>query len=161
MIFVNDVLYRQVLSLQEMGPGKFYVNEDTDKVYLQGASGVSITSAQVEVSVRSGLVTISGRRNVVVKGFIIERANTSLNGAGGGMELLQDCKNIAIEDNVIRWNNRTGLFVHQKVSSHENISITRTRLNNNGHQGMQIQATRNILVTDSETSYNSWRHKWL
>ncbi len=72
----------------------------------------------------------------------------------------QDCKNILIEDVDMIWNNRGGMYTHNIIKGHENVTLRRVRMNHNGHQGMQFQKTRNILAEDCETSYNSWRHYW-
>ncbi len=76
MIFVKNQLYRQVLKLEEMGPGKFYVDETADKAYVQPLEGVNMASDTVEVGIRVSTLSIIGRKNIAVKGLVLQHAST-------------------------------------------------------------------------------------
>lgn len=150
MIFVNGKPLKQVLSPLDLKKGCFYVSEEKEMVYIWIPSDLDMEKAEVEVSVRSGLLRINGRRNVIVRNLIFMHDNTPVQGGAVGAV---NSKNIIFEDCKFLWNNWSGFG----FGACENVVARRCVSNYNGGAGMGVWKCRNVLFEDNETSYNNWR----
>jgi hypothetical protein len=150
MIFVNGEMLEQVLSPIELKEGSFYVSEEKGMVYIWLPSTIDIKKAEIEVSVRSGLMRIDGRKNVIVRNLIFMHDNTPVQGSAVGAV---NSQNIIFEDCQFLWNNWGG-FGYGVCN---NVVVRRCIANYNGGTGMGAFKCKNILFEDNETSYNNWR----
>jgi len=150
MIFVNGKMLEQVLSPVELKEGSFYVSEEKETVYIWLPSDIDIKKAEIEVSVRKGLMRINGRKNVIVRNLIFMHDNTPVQGAAVNVV---NSQNIIFEDCQFLWNNWGGFG----FSACNNVVARRCIANYNGAVGMGAWKCRNILFEDNETSYNNWR----
>lgn len=177
LLWVNGLLTRQVASLANLTDGTFFIpitpptmvidpatgqsipeentGISTGTVYLRPPAGTNMSVARVEFGVRDDGLKISGRRNVVVRGLTIQ--NTSKRIRRGTTALwLEDGNNILVENCTFQGNNNEGLY----VADTRDLTLRGVRCNFNGTLGMGINRVRNLLVEDSEASYNTWRVRW-
>jgi len=150
MIFVNGEMLKQVLSPIELKEGSFYVSEEKEMVYIWLPSEINMKNAIVEVSVRSGLFGINGRKNVIVRNIVFMHDNTPVQGGAVGAV---NSSNIIFEDCQFLWNNWSGFG----FGACRNIVVRRCVSNYNGGAGMGVWKCKNVLFEDNETSYNNWR----
>lgn len=153
VIFVDGKLVTQVLSREELKENTFYVSEESGSVYLWLPQGASIDKSAVEVGVRTPLIDIRGRKNVVVRGLTFQHDTAGLAGGMGGAS---GCSDILVEDCLFTWNNQSGFG----FSRSNNVTARRNRSLHNGGSGMGVHRTSNLIFEDNETSHNNWRNFW-
>ena len=154
LVFVDGKLHRQVVTISELEPGTFYVDQTADLIYLSPDNG-SLTNSIVEVGSRDVLLDLVGEFNVTIKGFAFEHAVTPWIGGQGAVRVAST-KNVVIEDVDIRYNNWIGIYIGES----DDVSILRSTMNYNGGSGWGSWRVRNLLAEDTETSYNNWRGDW-
>ena len=152
MVLVNGKLLRQVLAKELLKEGCFFAAEEEEKLYIFPASNTDIKNSKVEVAKRGegAMFILSNCHNFVIRGLTIEHSID--NGLSIG-----SCSNIMVEENVCRWNNRTG---GPTANTCQNMTFLRNRSLHNGYSGMPAGNIRNFLVEENETSYNNWRGDW-
>lgn len=151
MIFVNGERLEQVLSQSDLTPGRFFVSEGQQRVYLIPPSGVNMSTATVEVATRSRIFVVNGRNNVAIRGLVIQHDNDSLE-LGTGTQIANGT-NIVIENTTFRYNNWTGIG----LSNLTNVILRNNRYVYNGGTGLNTYRIHNILSEGEEASYNNWR----
>jgi hypothetical protein len=153
IIFVNDVLLKQVMSPGDLSEGMFYVDEASRQIRIHPPAGTNMATATVEVGVRPHLFNVHGISNFTLSGLTFTKAATCL--PGGSVELF-DSSNDRIENSVFDWNNWQGLVLHN-VS---NLQISGVRASHNGGSGLSGYQIKNMNLKDTETSFNNWRGAW-
>lgn len=150
MVFVNGHPLDQVRSHAELQPGRFFVDEKGQTIYMRLPEGLTIDRAVVEVAVRAQLFWASGKSNIVLRGICFQHSNTTLDEPA---VLFYDSSNILVEGCIFRWNNWGGLGFGR---SH-NLTLRRNEASYNGGAGIGTYKTRTAVFEDNETSYNNQR----
>jgi hypothetical protein len=150
MVFVNGSPLVQVLLSAQLGAGTFYVSEDAATITVEPAAGVDLAASQVEVAVRSPVLQIQGRNNVVLRGLTFQHANTPLPNAA--VEVT-DSAGVLVDNCLFTLNNWDGLDV--LVSS--DVTLQQSKALNNGGSGMGAYQLLRVLANANETSSNNWR----
>ncbi|GJL63586.1 MAG: hypothetical protein NPIRA04_22400 [Nitrospirales bacterium] len=150
MVFVNGKPLRQVHSSQGLDRGTFFVSENERKISIVPHIGQLLSTSLVEVAVRPKLLSVRGKTNIIVRGFVFEHASSPLqNGAVSFLKV----RNLLLEDCVFRWNNWAGYQLHQV----ENVTGRRNKGIYNGGAGIVGSNIKELLSEDEVTSYNNWR----
>jgi len=152
MMAVNGKVMTQVLSIAELEPGSFYVDQTHALVYLYPPSGTKISSATVETATLPALWTFSGKSNIVLRGLTFQYANSCL--ASAAVQIAGNGSNILLDTLTIQWNNGQGLSISNPFT---NFTVQNTIANHNGSGGFQEFQTLNGLWTNDTAEYNNWR----
>lgn len=160
MVFVNGTLLKQVLSLQELLAQEqtFFVTEPT----TSGSSGtlrvhvsptLDLPRALVEAGSRPSVFVANRIGQVVLRNLVFQHASSSIQEAAvrisGGAHIL-------IENSRFVLNNWNGIALYAS----SDITLRGVVGNSNGAAGMGGWRVKNLLVIDSEASYNNWRGAW-
>lgn len=150
MVFVNGIKFNQVDLHSEMKPGNFFVSEENSEIMIFLPDEIDIKRGEVEVAVRSGLLNIKGKANIVLKGLRFQHDASGLVGHALG---ITNAQNVHLEDCEFAWNSWGGYQFHnvQNVTTRRNIST------HNGGPGHTAWKVKNYLSEDDETSFNNWR----
>lgn len=152
MVFVNGTPLDQVLSVDELKIGTFYVSENDSRLYLSPPPATNLSKALIEVAIRSDIFEITRGENVVVRGITFQHDTTGMSTPGGAIHFIHS-NNILIEDCNIRWNNWFGL----RFTQVSNVTTRRNKANFNGGAGWVGWKIKDLLSEEDETSYNNWR----
>ena len=152
MIFVEGEFLEQVLSRGEVSPGRFYVNESENKVYVSPPSGISMENAKVEVAVRERLWEQFYEDAVTIRGIVFEHAATAWED-GSAAVLISGSDRTLIEDTDFLWTNWQGLYLGES----EDVTLRRVKFNYHGGQGWGMFRDKRLYIQDAETSFNNWR----
>ena len=152
MIFVDHKPMDQVLSLDELKKGSFYISEEESKAYLHATSEKPLAETIVEVAIRSDLFKINQANNVTVRGLTFQHDTTGMSTLGAAVHFVNS-NNLLIEDCEFVWNNWFGL----RFSGVANVTTRRNKAMYNGGAGWEAWKVKNLLSEDDETSYNNWR----
>jgi hypothetical protein len=152
LVFVNGASMTQVTDRDALQPGSFFVDEQVQRIFLKLPPGVTIEDSEVEVGLRPVLWDQNHEDHVTVRGLVFEHAPTPWQDALGAVRISAS-RDFLMEDCVLRWTNWEGLYVGES----EDVTIARSTFNHHGGQGWGFFRVRNVVVTDSETSYNNWR----
>jgi len=150
MVFVNKLPLMQVLTSTDLRKGTFYVSEVEGKIYVSPRIGQKIETATVEVSVLPKLLTVRGKKNLVIRNLFFENAASPFHGSAVSFFNVQ---NLLLEDNAFRWNNWAGYQLVQV----KNVTSRRNASNYNGGAGIQGSKIKSLLSESEFTSYNNWR----
>ncbi len=150
MVFLDGRRLRQVLTVDELNEGSFYIDEKGDLIYLVPFNGINPLTAIVEVATRDVLLDVNKSGNVTLCGLTFQHSNAALTGTAVEFS---ECVNINIEDCDFIQNNWRGL----KIGCSENVMLSRCRSNNNGAMGIGMWQVKNLVMEDCETSQNNWR----
>lgn len=150
MLAVNGVSLTQVLSLEAMQPGTFYVSEANAEVYVFPPAGTNMASAKVEVATRPTLFAINNASNIVLRGLAFQysnacRQNSAVRAYGAD--------NILFDQDVFYWNNATGL----ELDNSQNFTVQKSVANHNGQAGIHTWQVKDSLWSSDQASYNNWR----
>jgi hypothetical protein len=149
IVFVNGQNLDQHLSLSELTPGSFFVDEVADKIHLMPPSGVNLAQATVEVGVRGHLLRAQALHDVVLKGLVFQHSASPFRTSA--VEIV-DQRNVLLEDCEIRWNGQGGL----SLLGHD-LHVRDCEMSNNGSSGVTATRSTNVSLTDTETATNNWR----
>ena len=150
MVFVNGYAMQQVLSRAALLENTFFVDEIGHSLYVQIAPGTSIAALNMEVSLRSSLLSADGVTKIVLRGLTFQHANTPYHTQAVRFDR---SSHILIEDCRFDWNNWGGLHFEQS----QNVTVRKSAANHNGAVGMDAGFGKNFLFEENETSYNNWR----
>jgi len=151
MIFVNGANLTQVLSLGQLAPGTFFVDESHGTVYVQPAGGTNMSTADVEVSTRSNLLTTYNGQNVVVRGMTFAEANNCRDSAAA--VIFYNGSQVLIDNDQFNWNNAGGL----QMSGVLNYTVQNSIADHNGESGFGADQSKGGTWTNNEADYNTWR----
>ena len=151
MVIVNGTRLRQVLTPGGLTAGTFVVSEAAHQIRLMPPAGVSLATATVEVGLRSGLVTVQNRSNVVIRGLRIQH---DVSGVGAGAALgVFSASNVVLEDLHLDGNNSRGL----SLADTSRVSLRRSTASDNGFGGIAGWKMRSTLLEDTIANDNNWR----
>lgn len=151
MIIVNGTPLTQVLSLNEVVAGTFYVDETQGTVYVWPPAGTNMASATVEVATRSGLFSDAGLSNLVLRGLTLQY-DSSCRGSSA-VNVFNSASNVLIDTDNFNWNNSVGLNLAQTTY----VTVQNSVANHNGMMGMNAVKTKYGLWQNDQGSYDSWR----
>ena len=149
MIFVDGIHLDQKLALSELAPGTFYVDEENETVHVHPPSGVDMKSATVEVAARETLFRAQGLNDLVIKGIVFQHAASPV--SNGAVQIV-DQRRVHLEDLLVQYNNWGGLWFKGY-----DITLLRSVMNHNGANGVGAFQVANLILEDTESSYNNWR----
>ena len=137
-LFIDNIVLKQVSTLAEVGPGRWYFDYGKDQIY----TGDDPTGRLVETSVApvafAGFATGVAVRAMIIEKFASPTHEAALNDRGPGW----NCE--------IRWNHFAGIRTVDHAVARGNF------VHHNGAFGF-IGAGRNILVESNEIPYNNTR----
>ncbi|MFO8012039.1 MAG: right-handed parallel beta-helix repeat-containing protein [Phycisphaerae bacterium] len=167
MVFADGDLLRQVLSLDALEPGTFYVDEgspgtDGDGcLYLALPLDAERGRSRIEVAVRSadrhdaGLLEVRRGASVVLRNLVVQHhAGTFRNDAASVH--VSDCRHVLVEDCTFRWNNAAGL----RLDNLRGVTLRRCTAEHNGACGTAWRLCSNLLAEDLTVAHNNWRGDW-
>lgn len=152
LLSVNGTVMTQVLSIAELEPGSFYVDQAASLVYLYPASSVNIATATIETATSPTLWALQGESYIVLRGLTFEHANTCRSSAA--VSVSGTSSNILLDTDTIEWNNGQGLGIVNPVT---NFTVQNTISNHNGDSGFQAYQTLDGLWTNDTANFNNWR----
>ena len=143
-MYIDDTFMTRVMTLAEVGPGKFFFDYPGDRIYI----GTDPTGHKMEASVSpggiGGLGSITG---LVVKGLVFEKmANRH------GWGALRNGTGWTIDNNVIQLNHGTGLDHGTKAL------VTNNKILWNGDTGVGCYLCDGVLFANNEVSHS--QHLW-
>ena len=152
MLAVNGAVMTQVLSIAELEPGSFYVDQAGGTVYLYPPSGTKISTATIETATQPSLWKLSGKSYIVLRGLTFQYASSCMSSAA--VEISGAASNVLLDTLTIQWNNGQGLSISNPFT---NFTVQNTIANHNGSGGFQEFQTLNGLWTNDTANFNNWR----
>jgi len=152
MVVVNGAVLTQVLSLVQMQPGTFYVDEQGAQIYVWPASGTNMNTATVEVASLPTIFQISQKSNIVVRGLTFQYANSCRD--SGAVFVSGSSTNILFDSDVFQWNNGLGIKISNPTTY---FTVENSVALHNGQTGYQESQTKYGLWQADTASYNNWR----
>ncbi len=150
MVFVDSVHHQQVLLQEELVPGKCYVNEDEEKIYLALAENINPNGATIEVATTNTICHITKSENITIKGLDFVHSNSIMKGAG---LYISSCRNVLVEDCNFYYNNWVGI----KLSTAFDVTLRNCISRDNGAKGIGGWRLKNVVMENCETYGNNWR----
>jgi len=151
MAMVNGTLMSQVMSLNALRVGTFYVNEGNSTIYLWPPTGTDPNTGSVEIATRPNLFTINGKSNIVLRGLTFQYGNACRTDA---VVIVQNnASNILVDHSFFYWNNTTAL----KFLNTTYMTVQSSVFNHNGTSGVKGFNTKYDLWQDNQTNFNGWR----
>jgi hypothetical protein len=150
MIFVNSTMLTQVLSLDQMTRGTFFVDETNAVVYIYPAVGTNVNSAIIEVGTRASLLSTYNLSNFVVRGIRFEQSNECRD--NDAVNLIYG-NNVLFESDGINRNNAGGFAVNDT----QFFTVRNTVAKHNGERGFKSYQAKNGVWANDEADYSNWR----
>jgi parallel beta-helix repeat protein len=146
-VWVDDVAQRQVGALAALGPGRFYVDDETDRLYL----GTDPTGRDVRASdLAKGLSIRAARTDV--RGIGVRRFASSVPHMG---TVTVEAPRVRLEDVTIEQNATTGLHVMRSRVRLDHVSLVRNGmmgLTTNGADHLRMNRVR--VVGNNRERFN-------
>lgn len=150
MLFVNNLPYLQVFDKNAIANKTFYIDEESDRIFLKLPKNIDIEKAEIEVATKGDLLNVSNKENLVLRNLIFEKAAKFI--PFGSVEF-SFCKNILIDNCDFLNSNATGLLFNFV----ENVTLNKVNSSHNGWNGYKFEFARQVITKNCETSYNNWR----
>lgn len=150
VVSVEGTRLDPVENLSDLRDGAFYVDEESDRLYLRPPTGSAFSGSVAEVAVREQLMNFDSVRNVVVRGLTFQHAASPFN---DNAVRISNSRNVLFESNRIIENSWTGLG----ISTSTNLTIRGNDINFNGGGGAGIFRAVESLFVRNDTSFNNWR----
>lgn len=179
-VFVDGRQLTQVLSRSAVGPGTFFLDESTSRLYL----GTNPTGAEVRVSDLQYAIDVNLSPGTVIRGIGVRRYGTPISRIAA---VFVQSADVTVEDVVIEDNAAAGLSMNRvdstvrRVTSIDNgqlgiharfadgLVVDQVRVEGNNHAGfsprqsaggIKIHATRGYRVEDSLVAGNQGPGFW-
>lgn len=138
-LFLNNVLLRRVESLDEVRSGRWYLNDQVQKIYMaDNPIGHTIELSTIPVAFSDS------SKAVIIRGLIVEKyANPAQHGA-----IHDTGRGWVIENNEVRFNHGVGLFINTHAF------IRGNNIHHNGQLGIG-GAGSEMLLEDNQVAYNN------
>jgi len=150
MVFVNGTPLNQVMSVGDLRPGTFFVNDEYGVIHVDPLPFTVMATATVEASIRSQTLDIQGQNSVVLRGLVLEHAATCINQSGA---TITSSNNVLVDQVQAVWNNWGGLAVNTST----NVTVQNSIGSHNGGVGFQAVQDQSALYSFNESDYNNWR----
>lgn len=146
-VFVNGTLIREVACPEKREAGTFYIDKEQKQIHLWLANDADPNQCSVEVTDRDVLLEAIKVSHLQVGGLNFEYCangmqKAAVNIRGGTNNLIEDC--------AITHTATVGLCM-----AGDNHVVRRCVMNHHGQQGFASPGSENVLIEDSETSYNN------
>ncbi len=152
LVAVNGTVLTQVLSLTQMQPGTFYVDEQAAQIYVWPLVGTKMSTATVEAASLPILFEISQKSNIVLRGLTFQYANSCR--ASAAVNVIGSSTNILFDTDTFQWNNGQGLKIAYPTTY---FTVENSLAQHNGDAGFQESQTLYGLWQSDTASYNNWR----
>jgi hypothetical protein len=152
VVWINDERLDQVLEQANLSPGKYYVDEDADLIYVYPPANVNLLQSTVEIGERERVWDQDYEDHVTLRDLTFEKSNSPWED-GYGLVRIVGSDNVLIEDCTFRQDNWTGLLVARS----DNMTLRRVEVDGNGGRGLVAWRMRNLQLLDSEANRNNWR----
>jgi Right handed beta helix region len=152
LVFINDILQKQVLSFADLRAGSFYVDQLNHQLYLYPSDRLNLSEAIVEVATQNSVLTLQNASNITLKGITFEHSAGSFSAA----VRIAKSRQILIQNCRFLWNNWAGL----SLSKSEDITLENSQASHNGLKGISADHIHNLSLTDITSSFNNWRGSW-
>jgi hypothetical protein len=168
-VFVNDEEYLEVPFLDELSPGAWYFEQETDRLYVH-FSDSDPAEQTVEITTRRRIFapTTRGLGYITVEGFVMEHAGNQYptnfwvedRYAQKGAMGFEAGHHWIVRDNVIRRAKTFALdagYVDRHTGSltpHDNL-IERNYITENGAAGILSNSSLNMIVRENVITYNN------
>jgi Protein of unknown function (DUF1565) len=150
MVFVSGVSLTQVLTLNQLGLGSFFVDETGGTIYIYPPAGTNIGSAAIEIPTRASIFSAVNRSNIVLRGLTFQYGNPCRNSdqvSFGGSN------NILIDSSSFKWSNAGGIG----FSGTNHFTVQNSLAKHNGERGFHAIESKYGLWTSNEADYTNWR----
>ena len=147
-VFVNGTLIREVACPAKREAGTFYIDKEKKQIQLWLANDADPNQCSVEVTDRDVLLQVMNVSHLHVKGLKFEHCANGM--MGQAAVLFRGGRNNLIEDCVVQYTAMVGLTMNG-----DNHVVRRCVMNHNGQQGFACNNSENVLIEDSETSFNN------
>jgi PKD repeat protein len=140
-LFINHVLAKHVATLAEVGPGRWYFDYATDRIYIgEDPTGRLVETSVVPFAFEGSAPGVTVRAMVIEK-FASPTHEAAVNGRGLGW---------TIENCEVRWNHFAGIRTVDDARARSNL------VHHNGAFGF-IGSGRGVQVEANEIAYNNTR----
>lgn len=140
MVYVNGVALKQVGSKAQVRPGKFYVDNARNKLYI----GNNPAGKTVEAAAMKRAFALSGKGS-----------STLIRGLGfanfAEQAILVMASRVTLENNTFVWNGLGGI----KLMGATNAVLRGNNIGYNGMVGIESHSANNLLVENNSISYNN------
>jgi Right handed beta helix region len=144
-LFLDGTPLVHVGSLDEVRPGSYFVDYTADAVYLADDPRGKV----VELSVVPLAIKGRGQTGVTLRHFVVEKfASPAQRGAIWG----DGVSDWVVDDLTVQFNHGTGV----NFTSSRHVTISHSRCNHNGQQGLGVYDGVGFVVTDNELAYNNY-----
>jgi hypothetical protein len=109
MLAVNGTVMTQVLSIAELQPGSFYVDQTHGLIYLYPPSGTNVGAATIETATEPALWTLAGESQIVLRGLTFQYSNSCRGNAA--VSISGSGSNILLDTLTVQWNNGQGISI--------------------------------------------------
>ncbi len=150
MVFVNNVMYTQVMSESQLRAGTFYVDESANQLLVSMPSGLSANSAKIEAAVRSSTLSVNGRSNITISGVTLEHARTCINRAGAN---INGGSYVTVDHVQAIWNGWGGL----QFNNNSHLTVQNSIASHNGGVGFTANNGSYLTFSFNESDFNNWR----
>jgi Right handed beta helix region len=144
-LFVDGVPLRHAGSLDEVGPGAYFIDYKADTVYLaDDPRGHVLELAAVPLAIKG-----NGQSRVTLRHFVVEKfASPAQRGAVWG----DGVSGWVIDDLTVRFNHGLGV----NFTSSRDVTISNSRLTNNGQLGLGVYDSEHFVLEGTELAYNNY-----
>jgi hypothetical protein len=150
MFFLNGKPLTQVMATSQLRRGTFFISEAGNMAYIDPPSGTNMSTATIEAAVRRNTLTISNRKNIVIRGLVFRHAASCINTAG---VVVNSSSNILFDYDQAVWNNWGGIAA---FGTH-NLTIQNSVASFNGGVGFMSANDQYVLFNFNESDHNNWR----
>jgi hypothetical protein len=145
-VYLDDAFLHQVLSLEELEPGRYFFDYAADEIYLADDQAGHEVEASV---VRRAFANYDGADDVVIRGLVIEKFS-AYSGEDGVVGAFNGA-NWLVEDNEIRLNHGSGII----VSETDRMVIRGNHVHHNGCGGIMGAGATSLLIDGNEIASNN------
>lgn len=169
LVYVNNELYTQVLSENDLDSYKEFFIDETNNLLKIYRDNAPTANDSVEVPVRESLFEFTNSRAITLQRVRFRHANPFVNGSGVTIDNV-DC--VAIDSSAFNQHNSIGLKItncprfrlfddQARTPSNEiGVRITNSYFNYNGLSGLTIEDVRGVIIKNSYANYNLFRLDW-
>ena len=150
MVFVNSVMYTQVMSESQLRAGTFYVDESANQLLVSLPSGLSANSAKIEAAVRSSTLSVNNRSNFTLSGVTLQHARTCINRGGAN---INGGSNVTVNNVQAIWNGWGGL----QFNNNSHLTVQNSIASHNGGVGFTANNGSYLTFSHNESDFNNWR----
>jgi Right handed beta helix region len=153
-VWVAGSRLKQVLALNALTPGSFFVDDAAKRISLKLEGNVNPNAGQTEVAVRGKLFYIWNVSNFTLRGLTFTHSADGFAQSAVAAQRGQGkrCKNFTVENVRVEENGQGGL-----ESYCDNTVFRGNVVNANGFAGMLGGVSSGWTVEDNETNRNGWR----